>query len=188
MTRTAMLLTLLAAYVAVIVRLAGPSVAERRLDALAPQPRSVERAIGERRFADALPVAHELQRTHEDEPLIAYWLATIYHGLDRPRDEAAAWETYIDLSSTPAEACPAIAEAYERLGDRERSFGLYRRCVDYDPGEPDRLVDLGEACERDQKYDEALAAFRSAALLDPHNPILARRVDQISHRMDGGGQ
>jgi tetratricopeptide (TPR) repeat protein len=186
MARTALLLTLLTTYLAVVVRLAGPTVGERHLDALAPQPRSVEQAIGERRFADALPVALELQRTHEDEPLVAYWLATIFHGLDRPRDEVAAWETYIRLSSAPAEACPAIADAYQRLGDRARALELYRRCVDYDPREPDRLVDLGAACERERKFDQALVAYRSAARLDPHNPMLARRIDQISHRTDEG--
>jgi tetratricopeptide (TPR) repeat protein len=186
MNRTPLLLTLLAVFVGVIVRLAGGSGVDRSLDALAPQSRSVERAIGERRFADALPVALELQRAYEDESLIAYWLATIYHGLDRPRDEVAAWERYIRLSSAPAEACPNIADALERLGERARALEQYQRCVGYDPREPDLLVDLGDAWEREQKVAQALATYRSAALLDPHNPALARRIDQLSRRRDSG--
>jgi tetratricopeptide (TPR) repeat protein len=186
MNRTALLLTLLATYIAVIVRLTGVSGVDRGLDALAPQSRSVEQAIGERRFADALPVALELQQAHADESLVAYWLATIFHGLDRPRDELAAWETYIRLSSAPVDACPDIAEAYERLGDRARAVEQYQRCAGYDPREPDRLVDLGEAWEREQKVEQALATYQSAALLDPHNPALARRIDQLSRHMGSG--
>lgn len=132
MKRTALLLTLLVAYMAVMVRLAGVSSANNGFDALAPQSRFVEQAIGERRFTDALPVALELQRAHADESLIAYWLATIFRGLDRPRDEIAAWETYIRLSSSPADACPDLARAYERVGDRARALEQYQRCTGYD--------------------------------------------------------
>jgi tetratricopeptide (TPR) repeat protein len=183
MSRTALVLTLLAAYIAVMVRLTGCSGVDRTLDALAPQSRSVEQAIGQGRFAEALPVALELQRAHEDDPLVAYWLATIFHGLDRPRDEVAAWQTYIRVSTTPLDACPAIAEAYERLGDSARALEQYRRCVDYDPSEPDSLVDLAEASERAHNAGQALAAYRSAALLDPHNPVPARRIDELSRRV-----
>lgn len=185
MNRTAVLLMLLAAYLAVVVHLAGGAGADRRFDALSPQSRSVEQAIEARQFADALPLALEIQRAHADEPLIAYWLATIFRGLDRPRDEVAAWETYIQLSSAPAEACPALADAYERMGDHAGSIVQYQRCVDYDPREPERLVDLAEALERAQSVEQALDAFRAAALLDPRNMMLARRIDDLSRRTDG---
>lgn len=185
MNRTALLLTLLAAYIAVAVQLAGMSD-DRRLDALAPQSRSVEQAIGERRFVDALPLALEVQRAHDDDPLVAFWLATIFRGLDRPRDEAAAWETYIRLSSAPAEACPGVAEAYERLGERARSLDHLIRCVSNEPREPDHLVDLGDAWELEQKDERALAAYRAAALLGAHDPMLADRIERLSRRMAGG--
>jgi tetratricopeptide (TPR) repeat protein len=185
MIRPVLILTLLAAYIVAMVRLAGVS-GVGGLDALAPQSRSVERAIEERRFADALPVALELQQAHDDEPLVAYWLATIFHGLNRPRDEVAAWETYVRLSSTPADACPAIADAYESLGDRAGSLAQHQRCVGYEPREPDHLVDLGEAWERDQQIEQALATYRSAVLLDPLNASLVRRIDEISRRLEAG--
>ena len=82
LTRTALLLGLLAAYIAATVGPALEHGAGPSFDALAPESRFVERAIGEHRFGDALPVAVQLRRTHAGEPLVAYWLATIYR---RPR-------------------------------------------------------------------------------------------------------
>jgi hypothetical protein len=97
-TRAALLLALLTAYVAAAVR---PVLVadERGFDALAPESRFVERAIGEHRFGDALPVALELRRVHAGEPLAAYWLATIYQGLDRAADARAAWDDFERLSA-----------------------------------------------------------------------------------------
>ena len=67
-------------------------------DAVGPESRFVELAIGEQRFADALPVALELRRLHSDEALTAYWLGTIYHGLGRDNDARTAWGDFERLS------------------------------------------------------------------------------------------
>jgi len=101
LTRTALLLGLLAAYAAATL---GPVLldgAGRRFDALAPESRFVERAIGEHRFGDALPVALQLRHAHTGEPLVAYWLATIYQGLGRPADARSAWDDFHRLSGSP---------------------------------------------------------------------------------------
>lgn len=94
------MLALLAAYVAAAVRpaLGGGG---HGLDALAPDARFVEQAIGEQRFGDALPVALDLRRAHGGEPLIAYWLAAIYQGLGRTADARAAWNEFERLSGPP---------------------------------------------------------------------------------------
>lgn len=96
--RAALLLALLTAYAAVTVRPALGNGSGRGLDALAPESRYVERAIGEQRFGDALPVALELRCAHARDPLAAYWLARIYHGLGRPADARAAWNDFERLS------------------------------------------------------------------------------------------
>ena len=101
LTRTALLLGLLAAYAAATLRPVLLDGAGRRFDALAPESRFVERAIGERRFGDALPVALQLRHAHGGEPLVAYWLATIYRGLGRPADARAAWDDFRRLSGSP---------------------------------------------------------------------------------------
>ena len=183
MKRTALLLMLLAAYAAATARLAGVGAADR-LDAVAPPSRFVEQALGERRFADALPVALELQHVYPDEPLPAYWLAAIFRGLDRPRDEIDAWDTFIRVSASPAQACPGLAQAYERTGNRKRAIEEYRLCAAADPREPDFLADLGAAWERQGQHGDALAAYGSAARLDPANPELARRIGELSRVVD----
>ena len=100
LTRAALLLVLLAAYAAATVRPVFVAGSGRGFDALAPESRFVERAIGEHRFADALPVAQELRRVHAGEPLAAYWLATIYQGLGRTADARSAWDDFQRLSGS----------------------------------------------------------------------------------------
>ena len=95
--RAALLLALLAAYVAATVR--PVLMAESGFDAVGPESRFVELAIGEQRFADALPVALELRRLYPSEPLTAYWLGTIYQGLGRDNDARTAWADFERLST-----------------------------------------------------------------------------------------
>ena len=107
LTRTAVLLALLAAYVAATIGPALEHGAGRGFDALAPESRFVEQAIGEHRFEDALPVAVQLRRTYTAEPLVAYWLATIYHGLGRAADARSSWDDFQRLSGSPDGANPS---------------------------------------------------------------------------------
>ena len=55
---------------------------------------------GHARFGDALPVALDLQRAHDREPLVAYWLATIYQGLGRSADARSAWDEFRRLTGS----------------------------------------------------------------------------------------
>jgi hypothetical protein len=91
---------LLAAYVAAQLRPALVAGAGRGFDALAPESRFVEQAIGEQRFSQALPVALQLRRAHAGEPLVSYWLATIYQGLGRRAEARAAWDDFNRLSGS----------------------------------------------------------------------------------------
>ena len=100
LARTGLLLVLLAAYVGATVRPALVAGSGGAFDALAPEARFIERAIGERRFGDALPVALDLRRAHVREPLVAYWLATIYQGLDRAADARSAWDDFRRLTGS----------------------------------------------------------------------------------------
>ena len=98
MARAALLLALLTAYVVATVR--PVLMAGSGFDVVGPESRFVELAIGEQRFADALPVAVELRRLHPDEPVTAYWLGTIYEGLGRAADARTAWTDFERLSGT----------------------------------------------------------------------------------------
>lgn len=104
MARTVLLLVLLAAYVGATVWPAIQAGSGRGFDALAPESRFVEQAIGEQRFAEALPVALQMRRSYASEPLVAYWLATIYDGLGRAADARSARDDFQRLSGSPAGA------------------------------------------------------------------------------------
>lgn len=180
MKRAALFVVLLAVYAAFLGRRVDSDDVPR-MDAVGPRAREVEAAIAAKRFADALPVALELQDAYPLEPVVSLWLTSIYRGLDRAPEEAAAWERFIALGSTPAEACPGLADAYARIGKGEQGIRTYERCVALDPGEPERLVDLANAFERAGKLDKAVETYRRIADLDPNHPIVARRANQASH-------
>ena len=183
MNRTPVLVFLLGAYAAVALRGSLAGMADRtRFDPFLPLARAVELRIGERRFAEALPIARGLRQTYPREPLVAYWLARIHHGLDAPRAEVEAWENYVRLSPAPEEACPALPQAYARLGLAEESLAAYRRCVEFSPDDVDRLSDLGEAYARAGRKMEARAAFEHACRLDPENPAFADRVAALTEQ------
>ena len=168
---------LLAAYVAVALRgWAGDLWRRGQFDPFLPLSRTVEQRVGERRFAEALPLASDLQRLYPREPLIAYWLGRIHHGLDNAQAEAKAWEEYVRLSPTPGEACPALPEAYTRVGRSPDALTAYERCAQFDPDDGNRFMDLGEAYSRAGRSVEARRAFDRARDLDPDNPLIVARM------------
>jgi tetratricopeptide (TPR) repeat protein len=177
--RTLLLLSLLAAYAWTALQgVVLDAVHRHRFDPFLPLARRLEQRVEERRFGDALPLALELERSYPDEPLIQYWIGRIQNGLGDRRAESAAWERYVSVSSTPEEACPAWPEALAATGRADAALTAYTRCADFDAGDADRLVDLGDAQLRAGRSDEARTTFRRAETIDPGNPLIAGRLRQ----------
>jgi tetratricopeptide (TPR) repeat protein len=176
--RRALLLTaLLCAYGAFAFRgIARGALQRGAFDPLLPLARAVEQRIGDTRFAEALPVALELQHAYPTEPLVAYWLARIHHGLNNSAAEAEAWEQYVALSPAPSDACPAWPQAYTRLHRAEQAVSTYERCVRLAPEDANLLMDLGDAYAAGGRRDDSRAAFERAARLEPDNPLPGRRL------------
>jgi tetratricopeptide (TPR) repeat protein len=169
--RTLLLVALLLVYAAFAFRGAVRGILQRgAFDPLLPFGRTVELSIGDKRFGEALPAALELQQAYPTEPLVAYWLARIHHGLEHPAAEAEAWERYMALSPAPAEACPSLPLAYTRLRRIDLALATYERCARLAPDDADLLRDLGTAYADAGKASEAKAAFDRAAQLDPDWP------------------
>ena len=178
--RTLLLTLLLAIYLASSVRsLVGDWMRRDAFDPFLPAARAVELRIAEGRFAEAMPLAADLERAYPDQPDIAFWQARIHHGLNDPRQEAAAWERYVAASPAPAEACPAVAEAYARAGQPADSLRAYERCAEWAPDEAEALIDLAEAYALNRREGDACAAFERAAAIDPTNPAPARRLQAM---------
>lgn len=106
MRRSLVLAALLIGYAVVGLDLFKPSTAGA-FDPLGARGRHVELAIETGKYDEALPVALALRREYEHEPVIAFWLAEIYRGLERPAQEADAWDAYIRLAGT-AEDAPEV--------------------------------------------------------------------------------
>jgi hypothetical protein len=131
--RALLLLALVAAYATFGLRsVAGDFVRRGRFDPFLPTAQAVEHRIEEGRFAEALPLALDLSRAYPDEPEVALWVARVHHGLHDPASEANAWEKYVALSAAPAEACPALPEAYEQAGRQGDARDAAARCLRYE--------------------------------------------------------
>ena len=177
MRRTLLLTVLLCAYGALAFRGTARHLIRRgAFDPLLPLARSVEHRIGDQRFAEALPVALELQRAYPTEALVVYWLAQIHHGLNDAAAEADAWERYVAISPARAEACPALPESYARLRRDDDALSSFERCARFDPDDGDLAMDLGDAYQRAGRVADARAAFERAAQLDPDNPLVVHRL------------
>lgn len=108
-----------------------------------------------RRFEEALAPTLQLVEALPGQPMYLERLALTYQALDRPGDEARAWEEFVDASATPIEGCPMLAEAYRRLGDEPASLERYERCLSFDPKNVDMLLHLGQAYLRAGRRSDA---------------------------------
>lgn len=177
MRRTFLLVLLLAIYLASHVRsMVGDVFRRDAFDPFLPTARALEQRVAEGRFAEALPLAMELDRAYPRQAPIALLLARVHHGLNDAVQEAAAWERYVATSPAPAEACPALAEAYARAGQPAESLRAYERCAQLAPDDPEALINLGDAYVRQGRGREARAAFERAVDFDPENVDIHRRL------------
>jgi predicted Zn-dependent protease len=170
--RRLILAILFASYAAVFVRLPSVGAGGRGFDPLGPRGREVERAIEEKRFADALPIARELQSAHGADPVIAFWVAEILGGLGQSAEEAQAWERVLSLTGKADAACPALPDAYAKSGERGRALDAYERCARAAPDDPERWLDLGSAYAAEGRHVDAERAYAESRFLDPSNPRL----------------
>ena len=178
--RTLLLLFLLAVYLAPTVRsMAGDFFRRDKFDPFLPTVRALEQRIAEGRFADALPLVIELDRAYPRQAPIALLLARVHHGLNDAAREAAAWERYLATSPAPAEACPALPEAYASAKQPAESLRAYERCAQFAPDDPEVFLDLGEAYVLNHRQGEACTAFERAFALDPENPVTRRRLQAL---------
>jgi tetratricopeptide (TPR) repeat protein len=95
------------------------------------------------RYADALEPTSRLVARFPLQQAYAERLAHTFGKLNRPADEAAAWERFVDTSPTPIDACPAIGDAYTRAGQPQKSLEALQRCVSFDPRNSEQLFFLG---------------------------------------------
>lgn len=170
--RRTLLALLLVAYAAVFVRIPSWSGASAAFDPLEPRGREVERAIEAGQFASALPIAQELLTAHADDTTVLFWLAEIHRGLGRHADEAASLERVLRLTRHADGVCPALPEAYARVGDAARALEAWERCASTGATDAERWFDLATAYAAAGHAADAEKAFATSRALDPTNPRL----------------
>ena len=146
---------------------AGPVVLDdAAIDALLVASRDA--FVGER-WEDALAPTRTLVERFPGQHVYIARLAEILHKLERPADEAAAWELFMDRSPLPAEACPFIGNAYRRIGKYDLALGAFERCFAADRKNPELAFFVGLGHEWMGKYDQAQEFYqRAIAIASPH--------------------
>lgn len=140
------------------------------------------------RLEDALRLTRSLSLEFPRDPGLWQQAATILARLGRPAEEAAAWERFLSVSSTPHDACPAIGLAYERAGQPGPALAAFERCLGHDERDPDSLFYLGHAYERAGRFEPALALYERGLALAPTYADLALGAARAKLRLGRGAE
>lgn len=100
-----------------------------RIDGLLVESRD---AFASGRWQDALEPTKAIAARFPGQHVYLARLAEIYNKLERPADEAATWELFMDRAPLPAEACPAVGNAYRRIGKYDLALSAFDRCFQAD--------------------------------------------------------
>ncbi len=100
-----------------------------RIDSLLVESRD---AFASERWQDALEPTKAIVARFPGQHVYIARLAEIYNKLERPADEAATWELFMDRAPLPAEACPAVGNAYRRIGKYDLALKAFERCFEAD--------------------------------------------------------
>jgi tetratricopeptide (TPR) repeat protein len=122
------------------------------------------------KYAEALEPTRRLTIRMPTQAMYFNRLARIHRELGQAREEAQALESVYRTSPTPEDACPAIAQAYDRVPDPAAALDAYERCATLSPGDPDSHVFLGRAYNAAGRAAEARGALERALALAPDYP------------------
>lgn len=126
-------------------------------------------AVDAGRWQEALGPTKEIVERFPTQFAYLEQLARIYHELDRPVDEAAAWEAFMDRAPTVVDACPHIGHAYRRLGKPDRALNAFERCLAADPASAELAFLVGLANEWMARLGPAQTYYeRAIALATTH--------------------
>jgi len=120
-----------------------------------------------RRFEEARPLAESMVKEFPNNPIYLRRLAEIQGELGHPKEEADAWERFMKVSPTPAEAFPALGNAYRRQGQVRLAIDAFERGVALEPKNSELLFHLGRAYEYGKAYPKALETYKRACQLNP---------------------
>jgi len=139
-------------------------------------------------YAKALEPALELHDAYPSSDIYVEQLATTYHHLNRPVEEAALWEEYLLKSPTPNGACPHLGLAYRAQGKEDKALDAFERCLALDPSDPDAILYLALAEERGGRVEKATELYQRGLTLVPDYPDLRLGLARIDLRAGRVGE
>jgi len=143
---------------------AGPSPEQ-----IAALSQKVKTLFSEDRYRDALEPAKKLVAAYPDNELYLDRLATVYHHLNRPSEEAEQWERYMMVSPTPEDACAHLDHAYQALHDRTRQTSAAERCLAHDGRNPDFIFTVAHLREMAGDFKTAAELYERGIRLAPED-------------------
>ena len=118
-------------------------------------------------YAKALEPARKLHDAYPSSDIYVEQLATTYHHLNRPVEEAALWEEYLLTAPNPNQACPHLGFAYRAQGRQDKALDAFERCLKLDPSDPDAILYLALAEEREGHAEKATELYKRGLTLVP---------------------
>ncbi|MBP7777462.1 MAG: hypothetical protein KA371_10060 [Acidobacteria bacterium] len=119
-------------------------------------------AFSSGRWQDALEPTKAIVARFPGQHVYLARLAEIYNKLERPEDEAATWELFMDRAPLPAEACPAIGNAYRRIGKYDLALSAFERCFQTDTTNAELVFFVGLANEWLTRFGPAEEFYQRA--------------------------
>ena len=107
---------------------AGTATAEADAAAIDGLLVASREAFVSERWQDALEPTKAVVDRFPGQHVYLARLAEIYNKLERPADEAATWELFMDRAPLPAEACPNVGNAYRRIAQYDKALNAFERC------------------------------------------------------------
>ena len=123
---------------------------------------SSREAFVSERWQDALEPTKALVARFPGQHVYLARLAGIYNKLERPKDEAATWELFMDRAPLPAEACPNVGYAYRRLGQHDKALNAFERCFAADTKNAELAFFVGLGNEWLTRFDPAQEYYERA--------------------------
>lgn len=133
-------------------------------------------------YAKALEPARKLHDAYPSSHIYVEQLATTYHHLKRPVEEAALWEEYLLKAPHPGGACPHLGFAYRAQGKEDKAIDAFERCLALDPDDPDSILYLALANERAGRAEKAAELYKRGLTLAPEYADLRLGLARIGLR------
>ncbi len=123
--------------------------------------------VQERRFTDAQPLVASALQKDPDDPALNAQMAAILTAEGKPAEAVAVLRKLHQLEPGSRPITGMLADADFQAGDLDEADALYLQLLASTPTDPGLLDSHGQVLIRQQRYADAVAAFRKAVAALP---------------------